>query len=537
MRPTRLRALFFSAALSAALCTALTGCSERRNTASAAASAPATSGIAWRYASTDEEVNAAFTQATREYKPLLLYWGANWCPPCNQLKATLFNRQDVIERSRAFVPVYIDGDRPGAQKLGARFRVSAYPTLVLFNPQGVELTRLPGEVDASQYVQLLTLGMNAQRPVKAVLADALAGGAAAARLGPNDWKLLAFYAWEVDQQQVLPAVQWPATLKELAEHVPPALEDTSARLLLRAAAAAGAQATVPPPNAFWRNQVQDLLADKAATRAQMDVLTNSADDIVRALTLPAKPERRELIADFDAAMNELAADPALSRADRLTAMVARVRLALLDAPKGFTPPWKLQDEARKMAARFDREISDGYERQAVIPTAAWLLEQAQLPDDANALLQANLAKSHSPYYLMSALSANAKRRGDKNEALRWSQRAFETSQGTATRLQWGASLVTTLIELTPHDEARIEKTVASLFDEASNQSGVFYERGARSLQRVGTGLQAWAKTPTRAAVVKRLQVHLDGLCNSLPADDTQQKAACQVLLTTKPVKA
>jgi thioredoxin-like negative regulator of GroEL len=534
MRPSLLRALL----VFAAICGVLSGCSERRGAAAAASAAsPAASGIAWRHVASDDEVNAAFAQAARDYKPLLLYWGATWCPPCNQLKATLFNRQDVIERSRAFVPVYVDGDRPGAQKLGERFKVSAYPTLVLFNPQGVELTRLPGEVDASQYVQLLTLGMNAQRPVKAVLADALAGGAAAAKLGPNDWKLLAFYAWEVDQQQVLPAAQWPAALTRLAEHVPPALDDTAARLLLQAAAANGALPTVPPPNAFWRNEVQDLLTDKAATRAQMDVLTNSADDIVRALTLPARPERRELVADYGAAMTQLVADTTLSRADRLTAMIARVQLVLLDAPKGFTPPWQLQDEARKLAARFDREISDGYERQAVIPTAAYLLERVQLPDDANALLQANLTKTHSPYYLMSALSGNAKRRGDKNEALSWSQRAFDTSQGTATRLQWGASLVGTLIELTPHDEARIEKTVATLFDEASNQPGVFYERGARSLQRVGSSLQAWAKSPTRAAVVKRLQVHLDNLCNSLPADDTRQKTTCRGLFNARPAAA
>src|SRR5438552_7594276 len=91
---------------------------------------------------------------------------------------TLFNRMYFIERSRAFVPVYIDGDTPGAQKLGARFKVRGYPTMVLFSPEGAELTRLPGEVDAAQYTQVLTLGMNSQqRPVKAVLADATRGGA------------------------------------------------------------------------------------------------------------------------------------------------------------------------------------------------------------------------------------------------------------------------------------------------------------------------------------------------------------------------
>ena len=42
--------------------------------------------------------------------------------------------------------------------------------------------------------------MNAPRPVKAVLADALAGGRT---LTPNDWRLLAFYSWDTDEQQVL----------------------------------------------------------------------------------------------------------------------------------------------------------------------------------------------------------------------------------------------------------------------------------------------------------------------------------------------
>ena len=60
---------------------------------------------------------------------MLLYWGAKWCPPCNQLKATLFNRQDFIERSKAVVAVYVDGD--GALRLptGAAYRVLVLPEL------------------------------------------------------------------------------------------------------------------------------------------------------------------------------------------------------------------------------------------------------------------------------------------------------------------------------------------------------------------------------------------------------------------------
>ncbi|HZE91494.1 MAG TPA: thioredoxin fold domain-containing protein [Rhizobacter sp.] len=483
-------------------------------------------------------MTAAFAQARAEHKPLIVYWGAAWCPPCNQLTATLFNRQDVIERTRAFVPVYVDGDSPGAQKLGARFKVNGYPTLVLFSPQGVELTRLPGEVDAAQYTQLLTLGMNAQRSVKDLLADARAGGASARHLSDNDWRLLAFYAWDTDEAQWLAPAQIPALLKQLAAQCPPELTEIATRLMLKAAAAAGEHDPAPPPDAAARQRLQALLADTAAARAQMDVLTNSAAAIVKATSATKSPERASLVGRFDSALTTLQNDAALSRADRLTALLARVDLAKIDAPAKAKPSFSpaLLADVIEHSARMDREISDGYERQAVIPTAAYLLEQAGLMDEASALLQANLAKSHAPYYLMSALAGNAKRRGDQAGALRWSEQAFGTAEGPATRLQWGASYVSTLIELTPQDEARIERTAQQLFAEAAAQQNAFYERSARSLQRVGTRLQDWNKSRGHRAAMLRLQAQLDSVCAGLPADDTQQRATCQGLLKPRPRK-
>ncbi len=537
MRPAPYALSTLTAAL--VLAAAMAGCEKKptappapKTAATSTQTAPHDAGIAWHTATREADVDAAFALAKAENKPVFMYWGAKWCPPCNQVKATLFNRQDFIERSRAFVPVYVDGDTPGAQKIGSRFKVSGYPTMVLFNPQGAELTRLPGEVEAERYTQVLTLGMNAQKPVKEVLAGALADPktAAGAGLTPNDWRLLAFYSWDTDQQQLVPKDGVPALMKQLADACPAEQTEVATRLRLKALAAVGSKAA-PSPDPAAQAMLLKVLADAASARPHADMLTNYAVEITKALSAPKTPQRAELLAAFGSALERIELDATLSRADRMGATIARVELARIDLAKDAKPalPAPLLDHVRAQTARADREITDGYERQAVITTAAYLLARAGLDAESDQLLEANLAKSHSPYYLMSALAGNAKARGDKAEALRWYEAAFDKSEGPATRLQWGASYVNALVELAPQDEARIEKAVTRLFTEAAQQPDAFYERSGRSLKRVGTKLQEWNKGAAHAATMKRLQAQLDGVCSALPADDPKREACTQLL--------
>ena len=37
-------------------------------------------------------VESAFAAARAQNKPVFLYWGAKWCPPCHELQATVFSR-------------------------------------------------------------------------------------------------------------------------------------------------------------------------------------------------------------------------------------------------------------------------------------------------------------------------------------------------------------------------------------------------------------------------------------------------------------
>jgi len=480
--------------------------------------------VAWIPASTDRQVESAFAQSRAEKKPLLLYWGAKWCPPCNQLKATLFNRQDFVERSRSFVAVNVDGDLPGAQKLGARFKVVGYPTMILFNPSGAEVTRLPGEADASQVMQVLQAGLAGGRPVKTVLADARSGG----KLVPGEWSMLAFYSWETDEDQVAAAAERARLLATLAQNCPAGNAKT--RLMLKALAAQDAKGPAGSPAV--RKKVLEVLGDPAASRRQMDVLTGSAPEIVKALDPKPGASRRQLMKAFNSSLKRLEADATLSRADQLGALLARVDLARIDQPKDTPQPKiseALRDEVRRHAARVDQEITNGYERQAVITAAGYMLARAGLWKESDELLQANLAKSHSPYYLMSQLADNARKQGDKEKALHWYAEAFQKSEGPATRLQWGAAYLGALVDLAPQDAPRIEKAASQILSEAAAQPAAFHQRGARSMRRVGDKLAAWSKGGAHSDVMQRLRAQLSPTCSKVGAADGQ-RAACEAVL-------
>lgn len=498
-------------------------------------------GIAWVPGASVADVDRAFEQARSTDRPLFLYWGAAWCPPCNQVKATVFSRADFVAQSRHFVAVPLDGDSPSAQKLAARFKVRGYPTMILFTPQGRELTRLPGEVDAPLYVQSLTTALAGGRPV----ADLLAAAQRHEPLNAAQWRQLAWYAWDTDEQRLLPEAQRARVLLQLAhaaERSQTGNQPVAAmRLQLKAvlAAADSKDTTVLDADARFAAgaALLRLLGDGSSAREQMDLVTLYARELVGALSQPGTPQRVQLVATWDQAARRLQADATLSRTDRLGALYARVALARLDEADNAPAfpgavPAALQAEVLALVQTFERdlerdlgrEVAAGYELQTVIPSAADLLKRAGLMAQSDALLKANLSRSPSPYYLMSQLAGNAKARGDKAEALRWYQRAWETSKGPATRVQWGASYITALVDLAPEQAGRIEKAAATVLGELAATPDAFYERNARSVQRIGKKLVAWNAQGRYRVPLARLARRLVPVCAQLPAGDAQRSA-------------
>jgi thioredoxin-related protein len=518
-------------------------CSKAPETAPSAAQTQSnavahTSSIEW-VKPDGASLDAVFAKAKADNKPVFLYWGAVWCPPCNQIKATVFNRPDFVAGSKAFIPVYLDGDTPGAQKLGTQFKVRGYPTTILFKPDGTELTRLPGEVDAAQFMQVLKLGLASTQPIKETLLAAMAEPAGGQSLLSADaWRLLAFYSWDTDEAQLLPKSELVPTLVQLAKKCPTQYEEAATRLGLRALVLAAGDKAASVDKIAGQAMLMKILGDEPRARQNADILAYYTNELVNGLTTAGSPERTQLVTALNTALDRLSGDSSLSKADQLGAVQAKVGLAQIEKTKDAKPTWSADMVAQAQAAalKADQKATDRYERQAVIPSAAHLLSEVGLVDASDAMLKAELPKAVSPYYHMLVLSSNAKRRGDKLAALDWSEKAYAGSVGPATRLQWGSGYVAKLIEMAPQDTARIEKAASQVIGELEAAPETFYERNRRSLEKMGAQIHAWNAQGKHTAVVQKLNTQLKGVCEKLPEADAA-RAACTGVFDKRSKKA
>jgi thioredoxin-related protein len=475
-------------------------------------------GIAWH----NGTVDSAFARAKKEHRPVFMYWGAVWCPPCNRLKSTLFKRADLIERMRAFVPVYVDGDSPEAQGIGTRFKVSGYPTTVVFSPDGQEITRLPGEAAPERYLDALTIAMKATRSVRAALQRALAS--------PNDlsdkeWRLLATYSWETDDQQLAGDRDPAKLLNTLANQCLRAHSrnkspaDPCDRLAMNSLALAALTTDkaedAPPTSPAALAAYRRLLAEPARMRGNLDVVLDSPAAVVRYIRNSDAAAAAELAQAWARVLTTLAQDQSLDHLERLTALEGRIGLARIDDEHAPLPP-ELVADVRNAVASANATTQDANERQSLVGTAAGLLASIGLADEATALLRAELDRSHSPYYDMLALARIAEQNGDKAQALDWYARAHAAARGEATRLQWGTSHVRALIDLAPDDGEQIVKVSTAVLAEVSPKPSSFEGRNRVVLTRLAAKLSAWGKDSAHTADWQRIHQSWLALCAKLP---------------------
>jgi len=480
------------------------------------------------------DVDAAFAIAKSSNRPLFLFWGAEWCPPCAQIKSTIFNTREFQERSRLFVPVYIDGDAPGAQRLGERFGVVGYPTMILFRADGQEIMRLPGGVDITRYSTVLDTALDASRPILETLRAAGSG----MKMEPADWKLLAYQSWSTDNGRLVPDADRVEVFGSLDRHCPQELTAECSRIFfeyLRAMAAAskdGGSPLEPKQREQAGARLMSLLASPEAIRANVENLIYAPANVVGLLSDPGSQERAQLVLGWRSALDSLARGGEgfkLSGPEQINIYRSRVALQRLEVPDAPLPP-ALLEEARQTVARVTAAAPGEYARHAAVNAAGNLYFEAGLDDEADSLLVAEIEKSKSPYYFMVELADLAKKAGREADALRWLERAYADAKGPATRFQWGYNYLAGLLEMTPEDTARIERVGLEVLGELADTPDAFYQRTRVRLEQLSTKLLEWSLGhQDRAAVVAKLRDRTAGTCSGLPAGD-EGRASCEAFL-------
>jgi thiol:disulfide interchange protein DsbD len=111
--------------------------------------------IAWQH-----DARNAAEQARSHHQPVLIDFGAYWCPDCNKLARETFTHPSVRRESARFIAIKVfpenaEQENEAVLALRESYGVRGLPTLLVFNSQGREVLRLTDFVPPERLVALL----------------------------------------------------------------------------------------------------------------------------------------------------------------------------------------------------------------------------------------------------------------------------------------------------------------------------------------------------------------------------------------------
>ena len=97
----------------------------------------------------------ALAKAKASNKPLILIFSASWCPPCQQMKHSVYPSKEVQPYHDKFVWAYLDADlKENARVLGA-YGVSGIPHIEFLTPGGKSMGHFAGAVSPEKFTEVL----------------------------------------------------------------------------------------------------------------------------------------------------------------------------------------------------------------------------------------------------------------------------------------------------------------------------------------------------------------------------------------------
>lgn len=106
----------------------------------------------------------ALAEAKKQHKLIFLDAYASWCGPCKLLKKKTFPDKAAGDFfNKNFINVAIDMEKGDGPSLGEKFRVTAYPTLIIADAEGNILTYTQGYTSPKQLIEFGQHGLSQKK--------------------------------------------------------------------------------------------------------------------------------------------------------------------------------------------------------------------------------------------------------------------------------------------------------------------------------------------------------------------------------------
>lgn len=421
-------------------------------------------------------VSDAFAAAAKQQKHIILYWGAEWCPPCNDLKDQVFSHSEFPQFASRYIMVYLDGDSEGAQTWGEKLKVSGYPTVVLLDPKGKELFRFSSGMDFVEFKKAIGAAVASGKNVKTLISNLKSKQP---KLSLEDWQTLS--TTYIDQGALGLDDQTTEKLIEKSWRLCPSDFPVGKATFAAGLWDSSLQEKSSLKEPFKANEdaiLEQILASGLTMDAARNSLMNEPQKKIKSLKPENKERVRQRLAIY---VKDLATSPARAPSERAMALHSYLDLeSMAPAPNLVN----LRLETQQNLDSILQATTSSHQMASTYPEVASIIEQLSGPKDAVVFLESKIPGAKTPWYFESMLSSLENTLGNQAKALEWSEKAKSSSKGSATKLQWISKDVALKSKVLEKSDAKVTATISEFFAEATHQSDKFDGRNVSAHKRV-----------------------------------------------------
>ncbi len=447
----------------------------------------------------------AFALAKSQQKNLFLYWGAEWCPPCNKLKSDVLSHPRFPDLVKDTVNVYMDGESEGIQFWSDKLKVKGYPTLLFLSSNGTEIMRLKTASNFADFSENFRFAQ-VQQADPALLVRRLLGMESLVSGNASDLlKVLQNHKkindltknHRVKVRKLLNRLQNQGIHGgSLAEFYLYNLSDGHPAVDLE----------------FSFQYFLDVVLTEKNLYAFRYFITRESGGIAKVFH---KKLSESQFVGFGRKWIE-----AVNKVRRLTKPTPSVRvlasseypyLDLHDIDAVSFPLDEIKRENIKTRVlRLEKNLNDVYKRKSAVTVIAYILNRIDRYSLAKQILQKEGQSKNSGWYYFNAIAGFAKGNKNSKDALKFSEKALEKADTPAAKIQMYRSYLQTLLALKPNGyEKSLSKRVVDLYEFLHKTSGSFVGRNARTPKWVADNLGGWELTDTS---LKSLRAVSGSLC-------------------------